>query len=91
MIQEMILILGCVKGACESTRYTYLSYNPEVKQYISAMENNAKKYMPGQFQEVVPILVAGYNKEFRLPLSKNITISYKDETVSTKLVYGLDY
>lgn len=91
MIQEMILILGCVKGACESTRYTYLSYNPEVKQYISAMENNAKKYVPGQFQEVVPILVAGYNKEFRLPLSKNITISYKDETVTGRVVYGFGF
>lgn len=92
MLQEMILVLGCIKGQCETTRFTYLSYNPEVKQYISAVEENAKKYVPESFpQELVPIVVAGVNKEFSLPLNKNITVSYKGETVSTKLVYGMEY
>lgn len=90
MIQEALLILGCLNSACEPTRYTYMNYNPEVKQAVQKTETRLKNFLPG-IEQYAPIIAAGVRQEVKLPITKNISISYKNETVSTKLVYGVNF
>lgn len=95
MIQEILLIFSCASNtACEQTRYTYLHYNSAIQQYIYNAEENVNKKIPkNYFVRSVPIIASVVKGEFKLPLTKNITIAYnkKDELLSTKLVYGLEY
>lgn len=87
MIQELILIAGCITGNCKETRYTYFHYNPEQKAYVKSIESFAQRITP----EYLPVVMAAARGEFTVNLNKNISLSYKNETVSGRLVYGMEY
>lgn len=87
MIQELLLLGACFGGHCKETTVTYLHHNPEQKTYVNTIEKNAGRYIP----DGTAVILAAARGEFTVNLSKNISVSYKDETVSTKLVYGMEY
>ena len=87
MIQELLLLGACFSGQCKETTYTYLHHNPEQKAYVETVEKNLARYIP----DGTAVVLAAARGEFTLNLNKNVSISYKNETVATQLVYGLEY
>lgn len=87
MIQELLLLGACFNGLCKETTVTYLHYNPEQKAYVQTIEKNVGRYIP----DGTAVILAAARGEFTVNLNKNVSVSYQNETVSGKLVYGMEY